>query len=90
MANLSGWHLLILLAVILLLFGAARLPALAKSMGQSARLFKGELKQMKAEDEAAPGTGTAAADRPATGYTVNGERTDRLPGAEEPGTPPKP
>jgi sec-independent protein translocase protein TatA len=37
MGNLQGWHLLIILAVILLLFGAAKLPALAKSMGQSAR-----------------------------------------------------
>ena len=48
-----GWHLLIILAVILLLFGAAKLPALAKSMGQSARVFKGEMKAMKDEDAAA-------------------------------------
>lgn len=58
MANLQGWHLLILLAVILLLFGAAKLPALAKSVGQSARVFKGEMKAMK--DENAPADGTAA------------------------------
>ena len=55
--NLNGWHLLILLAVILLLFGAAKLPALAKSVGQSARVFKGEMKAMKDEDEK---TATAA------------------------------
>ncbi|MFT4219734.1 MAG: twin-arginine translocase TatA/TatE family subunit [Microbacterium sp.] len=48
-----GWpHLLIILAVILLLFGAAKLPALAKSMGQSARVFKGEMKAMKDDDTA--------------------------------------
>jgi sec-independent protein translocase protein TatA len=46
-----GWpHLLIILAVILLLFGAAKLPALAKSLGQSARVFKGEMKAMKDDD----------------------------------------
>ncbi|MEQ6898579.1 Sec-independent protein translocase subunit TatA [Microbacterium sp. KR10-403] len=46
-----GWpHLLIILAVILLLFGAAKLPALAKSLGQSARVFKGEMKAMKEDD----------------------------------------
>jgi sec-independent protein translocase protein TatA len=46
-----GWpHLLIILAVILLLFGAAKLPALAKSVGQSARVFKGEMKAMKDDD----------------------------------------
>ncbi|GAA1988275.1 Sec-independent protein translocase subunit TatA [Microbacterium pumilum] len=53
LGNLTGWHLLILLAVILLLFGAAKLPALAKSMGQSARVFKGEMKAMKEDDVAA-------------------------------------
>ncbi|HEX5728682.1 twin-arginine translocase TatA/TatE family subunit [Microbacterium sp.] len=50
--GLTGWHFLIILAVILLLFGAAKLPALAKSMGQSARVFKGEMKAMKDEDPA--------------------------------------
>lgn len=46
-----GWpHLLIILAVILLLFGAAKLPALAKSVGQSARVFRGEMKAMKDDD----------------------------------------
>ena len=58
--NLNGWHLLILLAVILLLFGAAKLPALAKSVGQSARVFKGEMKAMKDEDEK-PATADATA-----------------------------
>ncbi|MCG7417246.1 MULTISPECIES: Sec-independent protein translocase subunit TatA [Microbacterium] len=51
LGNLNGWHLLILLAVILLLFGAAKLPALAKSVGQSARVFKSEMKEMKRDDE---------------------------------------
>lgn len=51
-AGLNGWHLVILLVVILLLFGAAKLPALAKSMGQSARVFKGEMKAMREEDAA--------------------------------------
>lgn len=45
--GLTGWHLLIVLAVILLLFGAAKLPALAQSLGQSARVFRGEIKAMK-------------------------------------------
>ena len=49
-AGLNGWHLVIILALILLLFGAAKLPALAKSMGQSARVFKGEMKAMKSDD----------------------------------------
>ncbi|MGO2683037.1 MAG: Sec-independent protein translocase subunit TatA [Microbacterium sp.] len=54
MAGLTGWHLLVLVLIILLLFGAAKLPALAKSMGQSARVFKGEMKAMKDDDTSAP------------------------------------
>lgn len=42
--NLTGWHLLIVLAVILLIFGATRLPALARSIGQSTKILKDELK----------------------------------------------
>lgn len=47
--GIQGWQWLLIVAVILLLFGAAKLPALAKSMGQSARVFKGEMKAMKDE-----------------------------------------
>jgi sec-independent protein translocase protein TatA len=42
--NLTGWHALILLAIVLLLFGAAKLPALARSMGQSMSIFRSEIK----------------------------------------------
>ncbi|MCI2956482.1 twin-arginine translocase TatA/TatE family subunit [Agromyces atrinae] len=41
--NLTGWHAIIVLAVILLLFGATKLPALARSVGQSMRIFKTEV-----------------------------------------------
>lgn len=68
--NLNGWHLIILLVVILLLFGAAKLPALAKSMGQSARVFKGEMKAMKEEEKAAEGTATSTAAETEAGSTA--------------------
>jgi sec-independent protein translocase protein TatA len=42
-ANLTGWHVVIILAVVLLLFGATRLPALAKAVGQSAKVFRSEM-----------------------------------------------
>jgi sec-independent protein translocase protein TatA len=35
--NIGGPELLIVLAVVLLLFGASRLPSLARSLGESAR-----------------------------------------------------
>lgn len=50
LGNLSGWHLLIILAVVLLLFGAPKLPGLARSLGQSMRIFRSEVKQMKDDD----------------------------------------
>ncbi len=41
--NLTGWHALIILAIVVLIFGAAKLPALAKSVGQSMRILKSEV-----------------------------------------------
>lgn len=76
LGNLNGWHLLILLVVILLLFGAAKLPALAKSMGQSARVFKGEMKAMKEEDKPADGTTSTSAE---SASTVAPSTTDGAP-----------
>lgn len=57
MAGLTGWHFLIIALVILLLFGATRLPALAKGVGQSMKIFKNEMKtdengNKKAADDA--------------------------------------
>lgn len=54
----SPVHLLILLLVIVLLFGAKRLPDAARGMGRSLRIFKSEIKEMqddgKSQQAAAP------------------------------------
>jgi sec-independent protein translocase protein TatA len=47
-ANLNGWHAVLLLAVVLLLFGAPKIPALARSLGQSLRIFRTEVKNTDA------------------------------------------
>ncbi|MHA6601942.1 prohead protease [Corynebacterium sp. HMSC05C01] len=52
MASIGWAEILICLFVVLLLFGANKLPDLARSMGRSARIFKSEVKEMK-NDEAA-------------------------------------
>ncbi len=44
-------HILILLLVVLVLFGAKRLPDSARSLGKSMRIFKRELKEMKQDDK---------------------------------------
>ncbi len=43
LGNLTGIHLLIILGIIILLFGATKLPALAKGLGQSINIFKKEM-----------------------------------------------
>lgn len=53
MGSLGGWEILIILVVLVALFGAKRLPDMARSIGQSARVFKGEMKGLR-EDEKAP------------------------------------
>ena len=50
LGNLNCWHLLIVLAVVLLLLGAPKLPGLARSIGQSMRIFRSEVKTMKDEN----------------------------------------
>lgn len=40
MFGLSGGELLIVLAIVLLLFGASRIPQLAKGLGQGIKEFK--------------------------------------------------
>jgi len=44
-------HLLLVLAIVVILFGSRRLPDVARGLGQSMRIFKAEVKQMKDEDE---------------------------------------
>lgn len=41
--NLTGWHALIVLTIVMLIFGASKLPALASSVGQSLRILKTEV-----------------------------------------------
>lgn len=76
LGNLTGWHLLIILAVILLLFGAPKLPALAKSIGQSMRIFRGEMKTMKDENGAdVVASETSDASEPAAATTKSATRS---------------
>ncbi len=50
MGNLTGWHFLILLVVILLMFGAPKLPGLAKSLAESLKIFRSGMASSK-DDE---------------------------------------
>ncbi|MET3943713.1 Sec-independent protein translocase subunit TatA [Corynebacterium mucifaciens] len=56
MPNIGWTELIVILFLVLLLFGANKLPDLARSMGRSARIFKSEVKEMREEDEAGTAT----------------------------------
>ena len=42
--GLQGWHLLIVVVLFVVLFGAKKLPDSAKSIAKSLKIFKSELK----------------------------------------------
>jgi sec-independent protein translocase protein TatA len=50
----SPTHLLIILAVLVVLFGSAKLPKAAKSMGEAMRIFKKESAKLHEEDSSTP------------------------------------
>lgn len=52
-ANLGTTELLLILAVVILLFGAAKLPELARGSGRALRIFKAETKGLVDDDETA-------------------------------------
>ncbi len=61
MAMPSGSELLLIFGIVVLLFGAKKIPDLAKSIGQGIRGFK---KEMKDEDTAPPPTASATPEAP--------------------------
>jgi sec-independent protein translocase protein TatA len=53
MFGLGYQELLIILVIVLILFGANRLPELARSLGSSVKEFKKGVNEVKGEDSAA-------------------------------------
>lgn len=58
----GGWELVLIILVIVLLFGAKKLPELARGTGQALRIFKSETKGLIDDDDEkdAKDRGTAA------------------------------
>lgn len=50
MSVLKPWHIIILVVVLILLFGAKRLPDAARSLGRSLRIIKAETKGLVDDD----------------------------------------
>ncbi|MEV6952015.1 Sec-independent protein translocase subunit TatA [Streptomyces sp. NPDC051183] len=87
--NLKPLEILLIIAVIVLLFGAKKLPDMARSLGKSARILKSEAKAMKkdgeADDAAAAPVADAAPQQPAAPRTIQaapGDVTSARPVSE--------
>ncbi|MDR0432837.1 MAG: twin-arginine translocase TatA/TatE family subunit [Bifidobacteriaceae bacterium] len=50
--GLQPTHLILIVVVVLLLVGSTRLPALAKSIGQSLKIFKKEVEDLSSKQTA--------------------------------------
>jgi sec-independent protein translocase protein TatA len=80
----EGWHIVILIVVIVLLFGWKRMPDAARSLGRSMRIFKSEVGEMKNDGKPRPPSA-------ASSDTVRGETVQQPPTAPTaPTTPPAP
>ena len=64
MPNIGPLEIVLILAVLLLLFGARKLPELARSLGRSTKEFKAGMREGSADDE---GTETPPATSDPTG-----------------------
>ncbi len=77
------WEILIIAVVVVLLFGARKMPTMARSLGQSMRILKAETKGMRADgsDEEQP------AAKPAEALPAAAKPAEALPAAKPEQTP---
>lgn len=81
----QAWHIIVLVIVILLVFGSAKLPDIASSIGKSLKVFKKEITELKEDTDTTGTTGTTgtagsagtAGTGPANPTDVNPDGTPR-------------
>ncbi|EGD56199.1 Sec-independent protein translocase subunit TatA [Gordonia neofelifaecis] len=69
MGAMSPWHWAVVLLVLVLLFGSAKLPGAARGLGRSLRIFKSEMQEMQSDGKSS--------------NTESGEASRELPSAPE-------
>jgi sec-independent protein translocase protein TatA len=89
MRNLQWPELLLILVVLVLLFGAKKLPDVSRSLGKSMRIFKSEVKQMQEDDKPAPPAQAPSSPPPIEGTVHRADEAPRqaVPEAERRDTP---
>ena len=73
----QGAEWLIILAIVVLVFGAAKLPELARGTGQALRIFKTETKGLRDDEDDKPAT-AAPAELPPTSTSQAKPTTDPI------------
>jgi sec-independent protein translocase protein TatA len=84
--NPTIWLVVILLIV--LLFGSSKLPDLARSVGQSLKILKKEVGDLRQDESGAPSAAAPPAPAPPTADPGSSAGTGDVPPAEG-GTPPR-
>jgi sec-independent protein translocase protein TatA len=86
------WPIVIIIIVALLLFAAPKLPAMARSLGQSMRIIKSEVKEMKNDGKPEAKDGTDPVEGKIVNHpesrTQNGEPTNGTRNADGTDVPP--
>lgn len=72
----QGAEWLVILAIVVLVFGAAKLPELARSSGQALRIFKSETKGLRDDDKAESETTEAQREIEARNEAYNEARNE--------------
>jgi|HubBroStandDraft_6_1064221.scaffolds.fasta_scaffold17395_3 sec-independent protein translocase protein TatA len=66
----APWHIIILVVVLVILFGAKRLPGAANSLGQSMHIFKKSVQGLHPDDSAASAANPDPSDRTAGSWAT--------------------
>lgn len=80
MGRPSLLQILIIVLIIVLIFGARRLPDVASSIGKSLKIFKKEVSELREDDSAAPGDHTTGP------HTTPGTTPPATTRGDDPGT----
>lgn len=83
--RLGAPEIILILVVIVLLFGAKKLPDMARSLGKSARILKSEAKAMKEDGGKSSASASATEEQPPAQRTIQaapGDVTSSRPVSE--------
>jgi sec-independent protein translocase protein TatA len=82
-ATPGGWELVLIVFVLILLFGAKKLPDLARGTGRALRIFKTETRGLMDDEDAKPDERAADNPRPLPAGDTDESAEARQPSADQ-------